>query len=158
MKLIKLVGVLGCIMCASAAYSAAPVERVVGGGNNDALGFLGPGNWTYGYNAQMDENGVVTGEAEFHRLDLFNIKVHVGIDCLVVDGNRAWISGFITQSANNLQLIGVPVGWTVLDNGQGADALPDESSEVFDFSGGFSCEDMLNLPLQPWPNGNIKVW
>ena len=110
---------LAGILCASVAMAAPAVHKASGGGTVD---------WplarvTYGFNAQIDADGVVKGEAEFQHRDA-DVRNHVEINCLTVVGNDAWLGGVI-RSSNIPELVGVQILWRVQDNGEGASATPD---------------------------------
>ena len=67
---------------------------------------------------------------------------HVDVDCLVVDGNKAWIGGIITKgSINGVDYTGRRALTRVVDNGKSANDPPDQIS--------FSCDyDAINSPLR----------
>jgi hypothetical protein len=80
--------------------------------------------------------------------------IHVAINCLFVQGNQAWVSGFITSGTfNGADLSGLPVITRVQDNGGNA---PDAIS--FSFIGNAAaCTTAPNLPLQTMTAGQVKV-
>jgi hypothetical protein len=82
--------------------------------------------------------------------------VHVEINCLVVDGNEAWMSGFVTSGKfNGADLSGLPVITRVQDNGN-SKSTPDQIS--FSFIGNpASCETRPNLALNPMTAGQVTV-
>ena len=82
--------------------------------------------------------------------------VHVAIDCLVVQGNQAWVSGFVTSGTfNGADLSGLPVITRVQDNGNSA-STPDQIS--FSFIGNpASCTTTPNLALVPMTAGQVTV-
>ncbi len=81
--------------------------------------------------------------------------IHVAINCLFVQGNQAWVSGFITSGTfGGVDLSGLPVITRVQDNGGGN--TPDAIS--FSFIGNAAaCTTAPNLPLQPMSSGQVKV-
>jgi hypothetical protein len=81
--------------------------------------------------------------------------IHVAINCLFVQGNQAWVSGFVTSGTfNGADLSGLPVITRVQDNGGGN--TPDAIS--FSFIGNAAaCTTAPNLPLQTMTAGQVKV-
>jgi len=81
--------------------------------------------------------------------------VHVAINCLFVQGNQAWVSGFVTSGTfGGVDLTGLPVITRVQDNGGGN--TPDAIS--FSFIGNATpCANHPNLPLIPMTNGQVTV-
>ena len=88
--------------------------------------------------------------------------IHVEVDCLVVDGNEAWMSGPITRLVVNgveQPPNGRQVAWRVRDNGEGANSPPDMGTVLFV---GFPQACLVyffneDLPLLPTANGQIQV-
>jgi hypothetical protein len=81
--------------------------------------------------------------------------IHVAINCLFVQGNQAWVSGFVTSGTfNGADLSGLPVITRVQDNGGGN--TPDAIS--FSFIGNAAaCTTAPNLPLVPMTAGQVNV-
>lgn len=165
-RLASLVGllVLLALLSSSAALAGPPVYQVSGGGTTDTEilpGWEGP-EWAFGFNAQIDAEGVVRGQLEVNELTSEPSQLlHVDIDCLVVEGNRAWLSGQITQSELMPGWIGLPVGMIVEDNGQGQGAAPDlwdgwiSFPPIVDY-----CEYLHDNGYQPetvLTNGNVQI-
>jgi hypothetical protein len=88
--------------------------------------------------------------------------IHVEVDCLVINGNEAWMSGPITRLIVNgiaQDPRGRQVAWRVQDNGEGANSPPDMGTILFV---GFPQACLVyffteDLPLLPTDNGNIRV-
>ena len=81
------------------------------------------------------------------------VGIHVEIDCLVVVGNDAWVSGLITHPDF---LVGVPAITRVRDNGTSANDPADQVSfTLIDI--GVTCNDQPDLPLFDLINGQVKV-
>ena len=57
-----------------------------------------------------------------------NGGIHATIDCLVVEGNQAWVSGIITRESisGDGSYVGWPVSARVVDNGNSANDPPDQ--------------------------------
>src|SRR5215211_3566291 len=121
------------------------------------------GNQPLTFNARKDADGTVAGQFEYHQVALGeSFNFHVEVTCLnVYDGNRAKIGGVIRVSNDPTLPPGVFAWFQVFDNGEGANALPDQSSLV-----GFGNEaaneafcSSPNLPrFGPWDvHGNVQV-
>lgn len=80
--------------------------------------------------------------------------VRVRIECLHVDGNQAWASGVVVAAVNP-DNIGRPYAVRVIDNGEGANAAPDEvgSARFMDYD----CTTEPDIPLRQLTDGNIQV-
>ncbi len=142
---------MAVLLGASAALAGPPVHSATGGGTVDWPG----GRVTYGFTAQIDAAGVVTGQAEFVHRDA-GITNHVVINCLTVVDNTAWLGGTITFSSNPT-LVGKDIVWEVQDNGQGIAAPPDMVSNVQPGVAPGTCNSQPALGLVPWTNGNVQV-
>lgn len=167
------------LVLANAASATGPnpiVHRVIAGGPDACGSIFGlhpgcDGNFTLVAIERAD--GTVTGQY----IDRFanGDGMEAVIDCLVVDGNRAWVSGTITRGqyttldANGDEIVvditGFPVATRVQDNGTSADDPADQISfswfeleflgEVFPFPG--PCTDMDELDLFDAPDGQVIV-
>ena len=79
------------------------------------------------------------------------------IDCLVVDGNEAWVSGVITagKSRSGYDLRGLHIFTRVKDMGTSANDPPDKLSWVA--FGPKECTDMPDMQLFDAPQGQVIV-
>jgi len=79
--------------------------------------------------------------------------IHVQINCLSVQGNEAWVSGFVSSGTfNGADLSGLPVITRVQDNGKTGDQIS------FSFIGNAaSCTTQPNLRLVPMTAGQVIV-
>ncbi len=77
------------------------------------------------------------------------------ITCLTITGNQAEMSGTITSAANPA-LVGQYFYLRVVDNGEGANADPDQIASLFGFASGPVCSGS-HLGLLPIDSGNIQV-
>jgi hypothetical protein len=113
----------------------------------------------FSLSATQDADGTVRGQWEdtvFGR-SVPAIALHVDIDCLVVVGNDAWVSGIIARPA---VLAGLRANARVRDNGTSANDPPDQISLTFfppAIDPGVSCEDQPDLPLLDLINGQVSV-
>ena len=133
-------------------------------GSPDACAAFGakPGcDANFSLDALQSANGSVTGQWE----DQFaqfpgsggGLGIHVAVNCLVVSGNQAWVSGVITESRSP-GLVGLDALTKVVDNGRNANDPADQIS--FSFTGtGIPCSAAtgLGFPLLSVPQGQVVV-
>jgi hypothetical protein len=79
--------------------------------------------------------------------------VQVRVHCLHVVGNEAWASGTIVDAVNPNN-IGRPVAMRFIDNGEGADAQPDEIGVIWN---DYDCETEPDLTTRMVTIGNFQV-
>ena len=134
------------------ATAAAPANNpsASGHGNVTINGSLR----TFSFNAVRHQDGSVTGQSEVNNRDL-TVRSHMEIDCMVITGNIATISGIITNSSDS-NFNGLPALFRVEDNGEGKNSPPDRISLVF-FGPVPACTAAINVPLIPIDGGNIQV-
>jgi hypothetical protein len=89
----------------------------------------------YTFNAVMHKNGEVKGE--FQLFDTFGdssrLVAHGDVECFTIqdDGRTARLGGVIERGMlDSVNLVGAEAYWTVVDNGKGANADPDEATEM----------------------------
>jgi hypothetical protein len=113
------------------------------------------------FNARKYADGSVSGEFQYRQLAGGTFKFNVDVTCMNVYGNRAKIGGIVKESSDPTEPPGTYAWFQVFDNGEGANAPPDQSSLV-----GFGDEaaneafcDSPNLPrFGPWDvQGNVQV-
>jgi hypothetical protein len=142
------------------ASVARPAHRVIGGGSIVREDIAGSPRETYGFQAQVDAAGKVTGEAEVH-FPSDVVKMHIAVQCLVVERNRAWLSGPVTRSDDPETPVGRVFLWQVQDNGQGQGAPPDRISNVIhrpaDNYPPDACRWKPALTTFPCDNGNVTI-
>ena len=107
-------------------------------------------------------DGSVSGQYtdRFARGDGF----HAVVDCLVVEGNQAWISGVITSgrftdpdTQEVFDLAGLHVFTRVQDNGISANDPPDQISFSFFDTEPIPCTEMFDVDLLDAPEGQVTV-
>ena len=129
------------------------VQHRVSVGSHD---FSAPGdNANFSLIAIQQADGSVTGEwtDQFGHGDG---GIHVVVDCVEVLGNRAWMSGVITQSPDGT-LNGLTAGTTVEDNGTSANDPPDRISYTY-YGLGRTCHALYPwMELFPLSGGEVKV-
>ncbi len=148
--------VLTCLALPIAALADGPSAS--GHGNLSGGGELR----TFSFTAVTHKDGTVTGEAQLDNRGLPNTisgKFHLVLDCAVISGNTAVISGTITNSTVP-SLEGDTGIFAVQDNGEGANASPDKISLVSFFTAGsancrtFAFGAFAIIPIEA---GNIQV-
>jgi hypothetical protein len=113
---------------------------------------------TFSFNAIQHSDGNVTGTLiyMFRDFDL-DFKVHMNVDCLIIEGNRAKLSGLITKISANIPLpplvIGTRASMQVEDNGTANADLPDKYSDFHFFQATCADENEPYIPI----DGNIVV-
>ncbi len=114
---------------------------------------------TFSFTAVTQPNGRVTGEAQL-KSRASGALIHAEINCLTVVGNKAYIGGVVRHS-NNPLLVGKPAVFRVIDNGEGANAPPDELSLFVTFvtppSEDCNGPTVQSLATRPIEAGNIQV-
>ena len=89
------------------------------------------------FHARVKQDGTVSGSLEF-KSRAQDIEAHANLDCLVVSGNEAILGGILTQVREGPALpfpicLGDRIWFKVRDNGEGADADPDEFTDLYGF-------------------------
>ena len=120
-------------------------------------------NRTLSFTARKYDDGSVAGRFEYQQVfegDTF--KFNVDVTCMnVYDGNRAKIGGVVMVSSDPTLPAGVFAWFSVFDNGEGPNALPDRSSLVGfgDAAANQAFCNSPNLPrFGPWDvQGNVQV-
>jgi hypothetical protein len=144
------------MLASAAARADGVVHQVsVGGADQDATNHT---DANFSLSAVEHGNGTVTGQWS----DQFGQGqggIHVQVNCLLVQGNEAWVSGIISSgNFNGADLSGLPVITRVQDNGKSANDPPDAIS--FSFIGNATpCTGgpALNLQLVPMTAGQVTV-
>jgi hypothetical protein len=146
-----------------AEVGSRPVYQVSGGGSVVREDPSGTRRSVYAFHATLDATGTVSGEAEVH-FTSNPAHLHIDVQCLVVRGNEAWLSGPVTRTDNPHYYLGGVFLWRVQDNGQGRSAEPDRISS-------FVWRPEQNYPpgacvwqpepeswvMDPWTNGNVQI-
>jgi len=88
--------------------------------------------------------GVLTDSSPFGNL-------HGVIDCLVVEGNQAWLSGEIANTSDTYFLT------SVVDNGTSANDPLDQTSFTDVSHEPQDCSAQQDVPLFDVPEGQVKV-
>ncbi len=108
---------------------------------------------TFVFNA-INQNGNVNGHLVYH-LRVNNTRFFMQLDCMQIDGNRATLSGTVTEvSGSNIPYYiypGASASFTVEDNGKGGD-----KDRISDVVFGAQCSDDLNTYLSIQGNLTVK--
>ena len=128
------VGVMGCSESSTAPRTVTPGSASFSAGGKTAQA-TGSGNFTYlgewrnfAFNAQKGADGSVTGQMQVNNRaqDRFS---HYTVTCMGVVGNHAFL-GVNVASSNDPSVVGLNGILAVVDNGEGANAPPDQVSLV----------------------------
>lgn len=88
---------------------------------------------TFAFTVRKSSDGSTAGMWQLQSRHT-NSTLHGEIQCVSFEGNAAWFSGTLTQSDNPLFPVGSVWGIIVVDNGEGANASPDQVSLATQFS------------------------
>lgn len=143
-----------------AASASSLVNQVTGSGTVVREDIEGAPREVYGFRAVVDGAGNARGEAEVH-FPSDDVKMHIDVQCLVVERNRAWLSGPVTRSDDPDTPPGRVFLWLVQDNGEGQGAPPDRISNFlhrpWDNYPPDICEEKWALQTFPWDNGSVRI-
>jgi hypothetical protein len=154
------VSVASILVGATMAWASGPVVHNVTVGTPDAcvaLGFEHPG---CDANFSLVANQYADGEVSGQYTDRFanGDGFHAVVDCLVVVGNDAWISGVITHGRiGDIDLAGLEVLTRVRDNGTSRNDPADQISFSFIDTDLPDCTEQTDLQLLDAPEGQVKV-
>jgi len=115
---------------------------------------------TFSFNAIQKKDGTVTGNMTLHNRGLDSF-IKVDVNCLLVVGNIATMSGVVTHSDDPRgSFEGLNAIFRVVDNGEGENSPPDLISGVVvlgDEDSLITCRDPFPLQLRLIEAGNIQV-
>ena len=87
-----------------------------------------------------------------------DLKITFDIDCLIVVGNTASMTGVVTRHDQTPALVGTRCRFKVQDNGEGSNATEDRITLLnVGLPAGFPCLNNVPLTLHPIEGGNIQV-
>jgi hypothetical protein len=91
--------------------------------------------------ARLGCDGTVTGKLTDAWVSANNTAVHATVDCLVIEGNDAWMSGFVTKATPTTigDFAGTPFSIRVRDNGTTANDPPDQVGFLELFGDAIDC-------------------
>ena len=116
----------------------------------------------YSVSAIRQSDGSVAGELEEYSAQQGGQRIHAIVYCFTVTGNGARLAARIDQTNVPFGPVGSYVVWSVRDNGEGAKAPPDETTDLF-FGGTQAQADThcrTGFPLAPYYQslrGNLQV-
>lgn len=132
------------------------------GGNDACESFgLSPGcDKSFSFVANMYEDGTVKGQWQDGFGDDLG-GVHINIDCMTVEDNKAQVGGYITKGtdAEGNDLAGLYAVTLVVDNGTSSNDPADQMS--FTYQGGLDAADGCSrgwLATVELTRGQVKVW
>lgn len=169
--LVFLTGALAVAGCDSRSVATAPEAPSLGSpslvlagqgvtARASGQGILESGSFrTFAFNAVQKKDGSVEGHTTLQN-HTAGIRIHTRVECISVQGNRAVLTGHITEST----IPGYPGRFTLVvveDNGEGGNVV-DRMSFQYIYpagAGGFSCDAVLaaDVPAVPVTKGNIQV-
>ncbi|PKA84590.1 hypothetical protein ATE92_2788 [Ulvibacter sp. MAR_2010_11] len=85
------------------------------------------------------------------------LKIKFDVDCLEVSGNTAHLSGIITSWSDNPDGVGWGFWFKVIDNGEGANADPDEMTRLGNSPSPLDCTVDYGIEIYQIEGGNIQV-
>jgi hypothetical protein len=153
------------VVCVAAASWESPTEA--NGANEESVTghaefVTATGiRFSYSLSAIRHRDGRVSGEFQNHVENAitgeFILRAHVQIVCFTVSGNIARVGGLIERQEGGAPAAGQEGFITVVDNGEGADGVPDLASPPALGSAFAHCDTGLPRPLFPIEHGNIQV-
>ena len=144
--------VLGAPLVVGAAIAANSGPSANGHANLE----IGGGTQTFSFHARTMSDGTDVGTFEVKSRGQ-DILAHGVLDCLRIVGNTAHMSGVVTNTKEPIFGGATYVLFTVVDNGEGANAAPDAWSDLFVLFTPFSCDTFSLTPGNPVEQGNIQV-
>jgi hypothetical protein len=118
----------------------------------------GEGFRHFSFHARVKNNGSVQGNGVLTYVGgQRNIKFD--IDCLEVNGNLAIMSGVVTRDNQFPQNVGLLCWFKVIDNGEGANAAPDQMSLYFQGTDPavYTCSNDYTVAIYDIEGGNVQV-
>lgn len=151
--------VLFLLLAAGASAKGPVVHHVSVGGPDNCVGLGAEVGCDANFSllANQYADGTVSGQWSDNSAFLAK-GAHVVIDCLVVDGNEAWVGGVIVKGTllDGTSLVGWPVGARLRDNGTSANDPPDQFS--FAQPGDPTpCTEQPDYELVDAPQGQVQV-
>ena len=144
-----------------AEVGSRPVYQVSGGGSVVREDPSGTRRSVYAFHAMIDATGQASGEAEIHFTST-PAHLHIDVQCVVVKGNEAWLSGPVTRTDNPHYYLGGVFLWRVQDNGQGGSAEPDRISSFVwrpeqNYPAAACVWQPESMVLDDWTNGTVQI-
>ena len=158
----------GSIGIVQNSAAASPVVAQVMGSGHVLRNLTGDDELTtFSYSAVARADGTAQGEYEYHfrAADFF---IHGTVTCATVSGNAGWVGGVIDSIVSadpaDQSLVGTEIWWRVVDNGEGANRPPDQTTSLLFAVQGLPitaaswCRDQnVRGVLRDVLNGNIQV-
>jgi hypothetical protein len=158
---IMLMTALGLLVAAAAAgIGTSAGNGVVNSATGSGQTTFGGEQRTFTLTDRLYSDGTASGELQLDNRAQGR-KFHMTLDCLVVSGNRAYASGTVDRSTIASD-VGTEWDVEVVDNGEGANAPPDQISLVTIFFPQLPCTNpfvqaYLDTVTFPIESGNIQV-
>jgi len=161
------VGVWACVESPTAAVQdfaaqsvMGPVAQSVTGSGHFVVQTNDADVWrTFSFAALEGADGSVRGT--------FHLRTHVpgagaklngNVTCFSIVGTEVWMAGTI-EKAVNPEIVGITVGWRVVDNGEGSGAAPDQITRQWRrVNAADYCDGKpVDQPLFDVEAGNIQI-
>ena len=139
--------------------ASAPQQQVTGSAIV-ALPFFDNARQKYTNSIIRHADGSVSGQFEVQSEQEDGVRVHGRVLCVGVVGNQAYVGGVVEQSSTPDIADGTLLVWRIVDNGEGANAPPDQTSDFFSVNAtqqAYHCATGFNLQLLPVLSGNMQV-
>ena len=147
---------LGGTLAIAQGPGKGPVTELVAGSAH-AIRPVSENYRTFSFNARKFADGTVAGRFQMDNHNVAVANARGEITCFTIVGNQAWLGGVVTQATDPI-LVGRDIGFRVVDNGEGAVAVPDQFSLLLLTGADDYCANMHPTPqLIEVMNGNIQV-
>ena len=129
--------IVGLVACDPVVGPEVSPNFSAHGGNGVVQSATGSGHFrqgdgnlrTFTASAVKHADGSVSGQAQINNRTL-GVKAHISIDCLLIVGNVAVLSGVVTTSSD-ARRVGSGVFFAMEDNGEGNNAPADRITQAF---------------------------
>jgi hypothetical protein len=114
----------------------------------------------YSNSAVRHANGTFSGEFQLISEQEGGITIHGDVLCFTIVANRIARMAGVIERSDPEGFAGAHVVWTVVDNGEGANSTPDQTSDFFLVPPAVAqthCAVGFALPLLPVLSGNLQV-
>ncbi len=140
----------------SLAKSRGPVVEMVTGSGHLTRSTDPVGLWrTFSFTARRYADGSVEGSYEDHDHGWTYAKGP--ITCFRIEGNQAWLY-CVVEKSSEASVVGTQRVFRVIDNGEGANAAPDQLSLLHLVPLGYFCSQIEGWPLvYDIEAGNIQI-
>ncbi|MBT8274718.1 MAG: hypothetical protein KJO39_01105 [Bacteroidia bacterium] len=124
----------------------------------DVIPPVGEGFRHFSFHARVKKNGSVQGSGVLTYVG-GQRNLQFDIDCLEVTGNLAVMTGVVTRDNQFPELEGRLCWFKVIDNGEGANADPDQMALFYTGTDPavYTCTNNFEVPVYDIEGGNVQV-